>query len=227
MVKLLKENLQVFKTIALPLFILVVLSSTLDQYLNMRVEDILRDPAGVTGSLYIFGFVSLISGIVFPVFLFTLALFAMRSLEGLKYNIGEFFHHYIGQIFIESLRSWGKTLMWALLFIIPGFWKFLEYSLVPFVVAASPRYDAGHEDALQASAKIFRNHWFKILSILVLFHIFIPLVLTGLFDAYRLVWKTPVQSLLLNLLDTYLLLLSTQILFRIFRSEVPPDESHV
>lgn len=227
MVKLLKENLQVFKTIALPLFILVVLSSTLDQYLNMRVEDILRDPSGITESLYIFGFISLVSGIIFPVILFTLALFAMRSLEGLKHSIGEFFHHYISQIFIESLRSWGKTLLWGLLFIVPGFWKFLEYSLVPFVVAASPRYDAGDEDALQASSKVFRKHWGKILSILVLFHIFIPLVLTALFDAYRLIWKTPVQSLLLNLLDTYLLLLSTQILFRIFRSEVPPDESYV
>lgn len=225
--KLLKENLQVFKTIALPLFILVVLSSTLDQYLNMRVEDILRDPSGINSSLYIFGFISLISGIVFPVFLFTLALYSMRSIEGLKNDIGEFFHHYIGQIFVESLRSWGKTLLWALLFIVPGFWKFLEYSLVPFVVVASPRYDAGNEDALESSAHIFRKHWGKILSVLVLFHIFIPLVLTGLFDAYRLVWKTPVQSLLLNLLDTYLLLLSTQILFRIFRSEVPAHESHV
>ena len=227
MVKLLKENLQVFKTIALPLFILVILSSTLDQYLNMRVEEILRDPSGVTTSLYIFGFISLISGVIFPVFLFTLALFALRSLEGWKQGLGEFFHHYINQIFIETLRSWGKTLSWALLFIIPGFWKFLEYSLVPFVVTASPRYDLGQEDALEASSQVFRKHWGKILSVLILFHVFIPLVLTGLFDAYRLIWKTPVQSLLLNLLDTYLLLLSTQILFRIFRSEVPADESHV
>jgi hypothetical protein len=227
MVKLLKENLQVFKTIALPLFLLVILSSTLDQYLNMRVEEILRDPTGINSSFYIFGFVSLVSGVVFPVFLFAFALYGLRSLENWKQGLGEFFHRYISQIFIETLRSWGKTLLWGLFFIVPGFWKFLEYSLVPFVVAASPRYDLGQEDALEASSHIFRKHWGKILALLVFFHILIPLVLTGLFDAYRLIWKTPVQSLLLSLLDTYLLLLSTQILFRIFRSEVPPDESHV
>lgn len=225
--KLLKENLQVFKTIALPLFVLVVLASNLDQYLNLRVETILRDPMGVTGSLYIFGFISLISGIVFPVFLFTLVLYALRAIEGHDQGLGEFFHRHINQIFIESLRSWGKTLLWALLFILPGFWKYLQYCLVPFVVTASPRYDAGNEDALEASARIFKKHWGKILGVLILFHVFIPLVLTGLFDAYRLLWKTPIASLCLNLLETYLLILSTQVLFRIFRSEVPPNESHV
>ncbi|MFS4459707.1 hypothetical protein [Bdellovibrio sp. HCB2-146] len=191
------------------------------------MEQVLRDPMGITSSLYIFGVLSLISGIVFPVVLFTMAIYALRSLEGVQKSFGEFFHYYINQIFIESLRSWGKMLLWGLLFILPGLWKFLEYSLVPFVVTSSEKYDAGHEDALQASAKVFRKNWGKILGLFLLFHIFIPLVLTGLFDAYRLLWKTPVASLGLNLIDTYLLVLSTQILFRIFRSEVAAHESHV
>ncbi|MNL47470.1 hypothetical protein D3C87_1702610 [compost metagenome] len=118
-------------------------------------------------------------------------------------------------------------LLWGLFFILPGLWKFLQYSLVPFVVTSSEKYDQGKEDALQASANVFRKNWGKILGLFLLFHIFIPLVLTGLFDAYRLLWKTPVASLGLNLIDTYLLILSTQILFRIFRSEVAPHESHV
>lgn len=99
--------------------------------------------------------------------------------------------------------------------------------MVPFVVTGSQRYDEGKIDALQASAGVFRKHWFKITGILILFHLFIPLILTSLFDSYRLLWKTPVPSLVLNLLDTYLLIISTQLLFNVFQDEVKRHESHV
>ncbi|WP_413561437.1 hypothetical protein [Bdellovibrio sp. HCB209] len=225
-VKFFAENLKVFKKVAIPLFLLVVLSSNIDQFLNIRVEEALRDPMGAAPHVYWFGFLSIISSIIFPILLITTALYPMKS-SRFTTGLNDFYGKYIQQIFIETLRTWGKTLLWSLLFILPGIWKYLEYSMVPFVVTGSVPYDDGKLDALQASAKIFRRHWFKILGILILFHLFIPLVLTSIFDSYRLLWETPVTSLLLNLLDTYLIIISTQLLFNVFQNEVRRHDTHV
>ncbi|KHD87065.1 MAG: hypothetical protein OM95_16535 [Bdellovibrio sp. ArHS] len=221
------ENLQVFKKVCLPLFALVVLSSNIDQYLNLHIENALRDPHGAQQQVYWLGFLSIISSVVFPVLLITLALYALNTLTGWNKTLGEFMEKNLNQVFIETLRSWGKTLLWSLLLILPGLWKYIEYSLVPLVVTSSERYDQGKEDALQRSAQIVRRNWPKVLGVFVLFHLFIPVVLSALFDAYRLIWKTPVASLTLSALDTYLLVLSTQILFNIFRSEVRKHDAHV
>ncbi|MFM6930592.1 MAG: hypothetical protein ACKOX6_19165 [Bdellovibrio sp.] len=224
--KFFSKNLQVFKKVALPLFALVVLSNNIDQYLNLKVENALRDPTGATQQIYWYGFMSILSSIIFPVLLMTTALFAMQALRSHQ-TLQDFIGKHINQIFIETLRAWGKTLLWSLLFVLPGIWKYFEYTLVPFVVTGSPRYDQGQIDALKSSSYVFRRHWLKIFAILFLFHLFIPLVITSLFDSYRLLWKTPVASLILNLLDTYLILFSTQLLFNVFQDEVKRHDAHV
>lgn len=221
------ENLQVFKKVFLPLFALVVLSSNIDQYLNLHIENALRDPNGAQNQVYFFGFLSIISSILFPVILTAVALYSLNTLTGWTKSLGEFLGKNLNQIYIETLRSWGKTLLWSLLFILPGVWKFLEYSLVPLVVTSSQKYDEGKEDALKKSASIVRHNWGKILGVFLLFHLFIPVILSSFFDSYRLIWKTPVASLVLSALDTYLLLVSTHILFNIYRSEVRKHDAHV
>ncbi|WP_373999586.1 hypothetical protein [Bdellovibrio bacteriovorus] len=221
------ENLQVFKKVCLPIFALVVLSSNIDQYLNLHIENALRDPNGAQQQVYWLGFLSIISSVVFPVLLITVALYALNTLTGWTQTLGEFMEKNLNQVFIETLRSWGKTLLWSLLLILPGVWKYIEYSLVPLVVTSSKPYEEGKEDALQRSAQIVRKNWFKILAVFVFFHLFVPVTLSALFDAYRLIWKTPMASLALSALDTYLLILSTQILFNIFRSEVRKHDAHV
>lgn len=221
------ENLKVFKKVFLPLFALVILSSNIDQYLNLKMENALRDPAGVQSQVIYYGFFSILSSILFPVLLMSIILYALNNLQDIEKSLEDFWSKNLNQMYIETLRSWGKTLLWSLLFILPGIWKYIELSLVPFVVTSSKDYDEGKVDALKASARIVRRHWFKVLGLLVLFHLFIPGILASIFDAYRLIWKTPLQSLLLSALDTYLLLISTHILFNIFRSEVRRHDAHV
>ncbi|QDK37614.1 hypothetical protein DOE51_08465 [Bdellovibrio sp. NC01] len=221
------ENLKVFKKAALPLFVLVIVSNNIDQYLNIQVEQALQNPLGAINQVYFFGFLSIISSIIFPVLLITTALYAMSKAQQHWENITTFFGRYLNQVFIETLRSWGKILGWSLLFILPGVWKYVELIFVPFVVTSSVSYENGEIDALKASSHVFRRHWFKAIAILFIFHLFIPLILTSIFDSYRLIWKTPIASLALSLLDTYLLLVSTQLLFNVFQSEVRKHDSHV
>lgn len=218
------ENLKVFKKIFWPLFILVIIAGNLDQYLTLQIEQAIQDPEGNQQRVYFIGFISLLCSIIFPVVLTTTSLYALNSLNMWTQSLEAFYKKNLQQIFIETLRTWGKVLLWSLCFILPGIWKFIQYSLVPFVVTSSRSYDEGKIDALAASSNIVRMHWGKVLGVLILFHIFIPLVLTGLFNTYKPIWKTPISSLILSAIDTYLLLISTHLLFRIFRSEEKYNE---
>ncbi|MGZ3770271.1 MAG: hypothetical protein ACXWQ7_14000 [Bdellovibrio sp.] len=217
--KFFSENLQVFKKVFFPLFALVILSNNIDQYLNLHIETALQDPNGPQQAIYILGFLSLLNSIIFPVVCTAMALYALNTLGEWKISLTDFLKKKLNQIYIETLRSWGKTLFWSLLFILPGIWKYIEFCLVPFVVTSSAKYDDGKEDALKRSAEIVHRHWIKILGVLIVFHLFIPLTISTLFDSYRILWKTPIQSILLSGLDTYLLLISTHILFNVFRKE--------
>lgn len=221
------ENLQAFKKVFFPLFALVVLSNNIDQYLNLHIESALQNPTGPQQKIYFLGFISLLGSIIFPVLCLTTALYALNTLTHWKGTLASFLKKNLNQIYIENLRSWGKTLLWSLLLIIPGIWRYIELSLVSFIVTSSEKYDEGKEDALKRSTEIARRHWFQVLVVFSLFHLFIPLTLSAFFDSYRLLWKTPLQSLLLSALDTYLLLISTHILFNIFRKEEKHVPTHV
>lgn len=225
--KFFAESLQVFKKVFIPLFLLVVVSTNIDQYLNLYIENALQDPMGSQQRVYFFGFLSLISAVIFPTLLVTTALYALNLQIGWTQSLGTFLKKNLNQVYIENLRSWGKTLLWALLFILPGIWKYVQYTMVPLVVTSSQKYDAGLEDALAMSSKIVRHNWFKIILVLFVFQILLPLVMASVFSSYRLIWKTPVQSLALSALDTYLLLISTHLLFIIFRNEVRKHDAHV
>jgi hypothetical protein len=220
------KNLSIFKKIALPLFALVVLSNSIEQYINLNLEQLMQSPNGMGSLFYFYGFISILCSVIFPVLEIATALFPFSPNHSSK-NLTHFLEDNTEQLFIETLRSWGKSLLWALCFIFPGIWKYFEYSLVPFVVTCSQDYQEGKIDALEGSGIIFRRHWIKILGLMGVFHLFIPLVITTLFDPYRLIWKTPMASLALSLLDTYLLIISTQLLFGFIKKEVTSHDTHV
>lgn len=218
------ENLRVFKKIFWPLFFLVIISSNIDQFLTLQIEQALQDPEGTQKRIYLIGFISLLCSILFPIILTTTALYALDSLNALNQSLKAFYKRHLQQLLIEMLRAWGKVLLWSLVFILPGVWKYIQFSLVPFAVTSSRRYDEGNIDALTLSKHIVTKNLGKILGILILFHIFIPLILAGLFNAYRPIWKVPLGSLILSALDTYLLLISTHLLYKIFKSEETDNE---
>lgn len=121
------------------------------------------------------------------------------------------------QLLIEFLRSWGKTLNWSFLFILPGIWKWLCYTFVPFVVLFSKKYERGEVDALEQSSSVFRTSWGKTLIFVIVFSIAIPLMITSLFDGYREIWTTPVKTSLLGLGEYVLMILSSLVSLQIFQ----------
>lgn len=213
-------NLKAFKKISVLLFVASLITSQIDLYVSSQVENAIRDPRGLSNAVYLYGFLSMVISLIFPILLILICLFGLSEYEKPFSALVGFFKRYLNQMMIEILRSWGKILQWSLLLIIPGVIKYLFYTLVPFVVTESRTYDRGETDALEMSTRLVKKNFGWILLLVFIFHILIPGMLTSLFDEYRLLWQTPVACLLLNLLDTYLLLLGTQCFLLIFRKSL-------
>ncbi|WP_413287626.1 hypothetical protein [Bdellovibrio sp. HCB337] len=220
------RNLQIFKRIGLPLYVLTLIYTSLDQLLTINTEAALRNPNGASGWIWAYGFASLLVGIVFPILGSLVVIYGAQTAEANEKGLWHFIQHHLNQLSIEILRSWGKSLLWSLLFILPGIWKYFEFVMIPYVVTMSKRYEAGELDALKASTQIVRRNLLKVLAVFFVFHMLFPSILTVLFDEYRLLWQTPVSAAVLTLIDVYLFIFSTQLLLNIFEKQQPQEASH-
>ena len=210
-----KDNFLVLKKGFLPLLLIWIISSSVDQYLGERIEAIMRSPAGLDYSLIIFSLLSIASGLLFPLVMISIGILAITKPQE---NLADFLGKNFNQMIIEELRSWGKILLYSLFLIIPGIVKYIQLCFVQFVVTTLPEYEQGKVDALQFSKKVVNKTFLPTLGTLILFHFLLPLFITALFDEYKVIWKTPVQSIVLAALGSYLSLMGLHLLFKIYNS---------
>lgn len=222
-----RDSLRVFKRAFPLIFPLIVISSNLEQSLNKLVEGAIRNPDGVQTSILFYGAISIAWSVAFPILMTSVVLFFLCSETGFVGDLRSFLKRYLNQLYIEVVRSWGRSLLYGLFFILPGLWKFVKLSYVPYVVVASKTYDEGQIDALKASESIFSRNRFLTLLIFFGAYLFIPIFMAAMFDGYRSIFETPFSSLLLNSIDTYFIILVNFILFTIFKNEVRKSDSHV
>lgn len=214
-----KESLLILKKAGLGLFLVFFTYSFLDSFISLRVEEIISSPHGLSNWIWAYGMASILASLLFPTLGTLLCLWAIVQTESdsQKQSWANFAGQFAEQSLIETIRSWGSVLAWSLLLFIPGLIQLVLYTFVPFVVVLDRNYDLGTEDALKRSQQMVRRNWLKVISILIVFHLALPMLLSSSFDAYRLPWKTPLASMGLTFVDLILFCLSTQLLFRIFR----------
>ncbi len=101
-------------------------------------------------------------GILGPLFVLMITLFYIqKNLQSTHQSMISFWTENFSPLLIESIRVFGKSLSWALLGIIPGFIKYIQWALTPFVVVFDQRYPKGDVDALQQSRGVLKNLWWK------------------------------------------------------------------
>jgi hypothetical protein len=186
--------LLVLRKIGWLLLILVLLESLLDQWVTAQMQTLLADPQGTPPTIYAFGLFSMLLSLTFPACLVVLV---MTTLSGSWQNLIGNFNH----VLIESLRAWGRTLNWTLLFIIPGLYKWLKLSLVPLVVLLSNDYQDGKLDALDESENLTKGQLLHLVFIFSVFGIVLPTLMTQ-FDEYRNLWHTPLSAIGLGVFET-------------------------
>lgn len=203
-----------FRRIGLPAWALVVAYNSLDQFFSSEIENSLRSPDGITPWTWLYGIFSFAIGLVGPLILTLTVLYGLSRQSGSVKTWSQFWSKNWQLTFIETLRSWGRSMSWGILLILPGLYHFFLYTLVPFVVAFSQAYSSGEKDALKYSTQLVKNHWVRILAIVVFFHLLLPLTLSAYTDEYKTLWLTPLTSLGINLIDTVVWILGIQILYR-------------
>jgi hypothetical protein len=104
--------------------------------------------------------------------------------------------------------------------------RFFQLLLVPYVVVFSTPYQAGQLDAQKASTTYVGQRWKTFLAIFVVFNLFLPLFLTITFDEQRNLFETPLQSLILSAVDTYLHLLCAQFMYMVFEKLQKKGDGH-
>lgn len=215
----------------IPLFFLTVLSGTIDQLISLALENELRSPDGAGPKIWYLASGSLLNSLIFPWITNLLLLFSwdrQNNKDSTSWLISwsTFAQKFGSQSLIESLRAWGKCIMYSLLLILPGLWKFLEYSFIPWIVCCDKKYDQGDVDALEKSTRLFRRVWFRMLMVVFIFVILVPLILTDSFEQYRLIWITPLPALSLHFVDTLMHVLFFQIITLIFLNLLNRETSH-
>lgn len=86
------------------------------------------------------------------------AQFLLKQQDGVECGVPDLFSqfHRFGQGFLQSFMRGLFTLLWGLLFIIPGIVKSLSYAMTPFIMAENP--DLTAKEAINISKQIMDGH---------------------------------------------------------------------
>lgn len=140
----------------------------------------------------------------------------LAHLEDSARTAAQYLGEHFQQLIIEQLRVMGSILLWFLLFIIPGLWRFVQLVYVPFVVLFDHEYKSGHRDALETSKRVFYKAPLQTLCALLLIFVLWPLLSTLFFDEYLIFSQYPLQAFFIVCLEAGLTLIGLLVLYKIF-----------
>lgn len=221
-----QETFRIFRTVFFPALAALIVSTIFDQLINQRLEILLQTDEGPGSSLWTMAALSMLNGYLFPVFAGFCCLFGLAKAHQSELSLPAFAGRTINQLYVETLRAWGSILAWGLLFIIPGLIRMVQLVFVPYVVCFQRSYHEGHVDALRSSRAILKRNLWRTLGAMTLFVVVIPMLMTSALDSRRSYLETPLSAIGCSFLDLIVLILSTQVFFRLFKaaSQEPTHE---
>jgi hypothetical protein len=204
-------------------FSALALHTVLQQIFEKRIQSIISSPEGLTPALWGWALLSLILAFLIPLFLaLATSFYISRPLHQL--SVQQFLREHFEPGLIETLRAWGKSMLWFFVFIVPGFVFYFLFSLSPYVVAFSRRYSEGLDDALSASRKLIGKRPFYYLWLFLFFNILFPLLSLGLLDEYKLFERHWLTALLAVAFEGVVLFYFQYLLLRSLFQELAKNE---
>lgn len=209
------------KLFLIPILLFYWISSIFEHFLIKKIERVINSPDPNTLQLIGVGGLHLLNGILFPTLITWLVMARLRN-DQRSAPVYQLEPSPANQLFIETLRSWGKTIWWFFALIIPGLYKYFAYAYVPHVVFLDSQYDSGAVDALEASEKQFRKRWFSTIFVFVAFYFVFPIMLSSFLDSFKDFNDTPMLALLVSAFNGGLGLLAFLLLVGIYQKDHPP-----
>jgi hypothetical protein len=91
----------------------------------------------------------------------------VRVLTEAHFEKHPFAESYLGSFLAEYLRALANVLLFGLLLLLPGFYKYCRLIFVPYITLFAKPYRAGKMDALALSADLTRGRFLRLLGVLV------------------------------------------------------------
>ena len=92
----------------------------------------------------------------------------IRPPQSARIMLSPFTQPYLGSFLAEYLRQLAQVLMWALLLLIPGFFRYCKLIFVPMIALFSVDYREGRVDALRLSERLVSGRLFLIMGLMAL-----------------------------------------------------------
>ena len=206
------------KSSFLLVFFITFIYRIIDQLLTKKIEILIRSSEGINSAIWIWVSLSLLTALFFPTVLTIVCAYALKNNS--IYKIKDFFKKYFELSFLETLRSWGISFLWGLLFIIPGLIKMSYYFLTIFIVLFNPDYAEGTADALKKSEEISKTNWIGLNLIVLLFYTVIPILTSLTLDEYTIFEKHAVTALIYTAIEASLILFFNYLLLKLFLGKI-------
>jgi hypothetical protein len=150
-----------------PLLVLFAASS----FLTITLEDALRTLSQADdSSRWVvqlgMGLWDLIEGILL-ILVLSWGIPKVRTLSGANMQKHPFATPYLGSFLAEYFRVLASVLLWGLLFILPGFFRYCRLILVPFVALFARPYREGEADALELAGRLARGRMMMFIVLMI------------------------------------------------------------
>lgn len=189
------------------IFSATLFSTLAQQFLDRKIERIIQSPTGLNSMIWIWGFLSLVAALLFPLIQSILCSFYLSQKNLKLKSVQGFVADHLELSLIESLRCWGKSFLWFFVFVLPGFVKYSYYMFSPFFVLFSKKYKSGEADALLISESFFKRYWIYTSVQLTIFYFILPMVLSTVLDQYRSFYFHPASAVVSIVFETLMILL--------------------
>ncbi len=167
---------------------------------------------GMDFRIWIYASAAILIGLCYPVLMIH---FLVSSVHPQKNSFDSPFSSSFACALREQMRATGSSLLWGMLFILPGFVRYFQLLFVPMVALAHPQYAQGEIDALTVSRKLVRTQWKKLLGLVIVFTIILPVLLSS-FDEYKIFSRSLWTALPLSLLESFLSLIFISLIWILF-----------
>lgn len=186
-------------------------SEFLNQVILMATQKSLASTDGGAYLIWLWAFAAVILSLLTPLVATLLVLATWKDRRSLvpaqiENPVPDFLWRHTGDLIREEMRAFGSVMMWSFLLILPGIWRFLELTFLPWVVCYSPAYQSGQQDALQEARRRFYLVWPQLLFLFFLFWLILPLP-KMFFDEQLSYFDSPFTAFAFNLVDVALFVL--------------------
>ena len=171
------------------LFLVVTFAAflLLDQVTTELIQDELMSPTGTTNWVWVYGGLSFAGSLLGPIAVGFMAICDWRFPGESPFSVAR---QHFGYLVKEEMRALGKSMLWGLLFLLPGAIRFFQLIFVSYVVLLDPSYQKGEVDALQRSWLFVRRVWIRLLFLFIFFGLIVPIGMTA-FDEWRSFYRRP------------------------------------